>query len=144
MSEEVTQDEMDRDEEMLNEAEDRADINMDAAEGYGAPMQEEKINQFTITKEAIHSKDAVRTTFLKREELGLPLFSVRFYLGCQSIAESFNAQMIADYFKSHVQNISSSGMSNEGFIMKLNVTNRRDVTRRHERRVEGIKENEAP
>lgn len=134
--------EINQEDNQLNDAEDRADINLDLADSYGAPDPSEKINQYTITKEAIKSKDPVRTTFLHKEELGKPLFSVRFYLSMQSIAETYNSELISNYFKNHVNNIASSGMSNEGFIMKLNVTNNRNVTRRHERKIQGIKQGE--
>lgn len=145
MNEEIEKeldDEMTNEDNSLNEAEDKLDINMDMAENYGAPEPSEKINQYTITKTAIESKDPTRTTFLKREELGIPLFSVRFYLSCKSICQTYNCKLLEDYFNSHINNITSSGMSNEGFIMKLNVTNKRDVTRRHERKIEGIKQEE--
>lgn len=134
--------EMENEERTLDEAEDRADINADLAEGYGSPDPSEKINQYTITKEAIKAKDATRTTFLHKEELGKPLFSVRFYQSMKSIAKMYNSELVKEYFDNHIKNITSSGMSNEGFIMKLNVTNNRNVRRTSERKIEGIKQGE--
>ncbi len=108
----------------------RAEASQDVADDYGYPTPEEKINQFTIMKQALDSKNNVKTTYLTRPELGKPLFSMRFYLDCAKMAEIYNSELIKNYFMNKVQNIASSGMSNEGFMMKLNVTNRRDVTRK--------------
>ena len=137
-------DNMDEIENQEEEADLRAELNSDAIQDYGAPTPEEKINQFTILKSAFDRKDTLRTTFLRKEELGKPMFSVRFYLGCESLCKMFNAPMIEEYFKNHVQNITGSGMSNEGFAMKLNVSNIRNVKRTHERKFEDIGENKAP
>lgn len=126
------------------EAENRAEVNAEVAEEYGAPTPEEKINQFTITDKAIKRKDSLKTTYLTKGELGLPLFSVRFYLDCASIADVYNSQLIKEYFLNKIQNTAASGMSNEGFIMKLNVTNRREVARRHTRTLPTKEEGENP
>jgi hypothetical protein len=127
---------IDSEENLENETETRAEINAELAEAYGSPTSEEKINQFKITQDAIKSKDNIKTTFLTKAELGIPLFSARFYLDCASLCKTYNAKLLTDYFKTKVQNISKSGMSNEGFIMKLNVTAKRDIVRRHERRID--------
>lgn len=122
---------MEEQDNLYNEAEERADANMDVSEDYGSPSVPEKLNQFTILKDAIHSKDNVKTTYLTTKELGRPQFSVRFYMNCKSISDTFNSNLISNYFKDKIQNITGSGMSNEGFAMKLSVTNKRDVTRKH-------------
>ena len=122
---------MSEEDNFYQQAIDRAEVNAEVAEEYGAPDQPEKLNQFSILKSAFDSKDNLKTTFLRREELGKPLFSVRFYQDCATLCELYGAELVKTYFKNKVQNIAASGMSNEGFAMKLSVTNKRDVTRRH-------------
>jgi hypothetical protein len=134
---------MDEEEALYDDAEDRAEINADVNESYGAPTPEEKINQHTIIKQAIDSKDSLRVTYLTKGELGLPLFSTRFYLDCATICKMYNSNLLKSYFMDKIQNTSSSGMSNEGFMMKQNVTTGKNITRRHIRN-EPLKEGENP
>lgn len=119
------------DQTAYDDAETRAEVNADAAEGYGYPQPEEKYNQFKIFSEAIKRKDTTRTTFLTKGELGRPLFSVRFYLHCYNLAKSFNSPSVMEYFGKKAGVITDSGMSNEGFILKLNVSSNRTVRRTH-------------
>jgi hypothetical protein len=122
-----------------DETELRAEINQEVMEGYGAPTGEEKINQHTIFKKALENKDTIRTTYLTKGELGKPLFSVRFYLNCLKISKRFNAREVDKYFLEKIRNITDSGMSNEGFLMKLNVSNRKQVTRKTEKKESELK-----
>lgn len=137
-------DETDEDESMEAEAEMRAEISQDIASDYGAPEPEEKINQHTIIKKAIDATDNIKTTFLTKGELGRPLFSMRFYLDCAKICSMYRAPKAARYFWNKAQIIAKSGMSNEGFTMKLAVTNKRDVTRTHHRKVSDEQDRPAP
>ncbi len=127
--------------------EDRMAAQQQFAEAYGSPEPEEKHNQHTFLSNAIKSKDTVRTTFLSEQEIGKPLFSVRFLLDMEDVshhyldgfAEAFGGKnRISDYFFNKVQNITDSGMSNKGFAMNLNVTRKMDTTRT---RVKGNIEN---
>ncbi len=127
--------------------EDRQAAQQVFAEAYGSPEPEEKHNQHTFLSNAIKAKDTVRTTFLSDQELGRPLFSVRFLLDMEDVSRHYldifadgcgGNNRIADYFLNKVQNITDSGMSNKGFAMNLNVTRKMDTTRT---RVKGNIEN---
>ncbi len=127
--------------------EDRLAAQQEFAEAYGSPEPEEKHNQHTFLSKAVGAKDTVRTTFLSDSELGRPLFSVRFLLDMEDVSRHYldifaveygGSNRIADYFLNKVQNITSSGMSNKGFAMNLNVTRKMDTTRT---RVKGNIEN---
>ena len=128
--------------------EDRLAAQQEFAEAYGSPEPEEKQNQHSfLHKAAFSSPDTIRTTFLSETELGRPLFSVRFLLDMEDVSRHYldgfakecnGNNRIADYFLNKVQNITSSGMSNKGFAMNLNVTRKMDTTRT---RVKGNIEN---
>jgi hypothetical protein len=128
--------------------EDDQELRQELQEEYGSPIPEEKHNQWTTINTALRNPDTVRTTFLSESELGRPLFSVRFLLDMQDCAiyslnnelesmgfEAKSSNLIANYFWEKVQNITSSGMSNKGFTMNLNVTQRKDTTRKRIREV---------
>lgn len=127
--------------------EDRQAAQQEFAEAYGSPEPEEKHNQHTFLSKAVSAKDTVRTTFLSDQELGRPLFSVRFLLDMEDVSHHYldgfvdevdGSNRIANYFLNKVQNITDSGMSNKGFTMNLNVTRKMDTTRT---RVKGNIEN---
>ena len=127
--------------------EDRIATQQELAEQYGSPEPEEKHNAHTFLSKAIAAKDTVRTTFLSEQELGRPLFSVRFLLDMEDVSRHYlnifakmcgGENRIADYFLNKVQNITDSGMSNKGFAMNLNVTRKMDTVRT---RVKGNIEN---
>ncbi|KKL72879.1 hypothetical protein LCGC14_2080480 [marine sediment metagenome] len=127
--------------------EDRLAAQQEFAEAYGSPEPEEKHNQHTFLSKAVSAKDTVRTTFLSDQELGRPLFSVRFLLDMEDVSRHYldifaescgGDNRIANYFLNKVQNITDSGMSNKGFTMNLNVTRKMDTTRT---RVKGNIEN---
>ena len=127
--------------------EDRLAAQQEFAEAYGSPEPEEKHNQHTFLSKAVSAKDTVRTTFLSDQELGRPLFSVRFLLDMEDVSRHYldifaesceGHNRIANYFLNKVQNITDSGMSNKGFTMNLNVTRKMDTTRT---RVKGNIEN---
>jgi len=136
--------EEEQEDNQYDEAEQRAEINAETAEAYGSPTPEEKINQFKIISDALKSKENIKTTWLKEEELGKPMFSTRFYLDCASISNTFGSPLVEEYFRNKTQNIASSGMSREGFTMKLNVTNRREVNRKNQRSFKDKEEENAP
>lgn len=127
MSEEYDQE----DSNAYDDAERRNEVSQEVMEAYGSPVPEEKINQFKIFDKAIERRDTTRTTYLTKGELGKPLFSVRFYLNCYETAKSFNAPLIEKYFLKKAGVITNTGMSNEGFILKLSVSSNRTVKRTH-------------
>lgn len=126
--------------------EDDMDFNKDMQdESYGYPTPDPKYNQHVFLHQAaFESNDTIKTTFLTTEELGRPLFSVRFMLDLRTMAQNiavgnYNLDKIAEYWLSKIQNVTNSGMSNEGFTMNLNVTQKRDMVRKKVRDVSGLK-----
>lgn len=138
----------DAQDELEDDAADTYEDNMDVQKDYLAPEPDEKHNQWSTINKAISTKDTVRTTFLDANEIGRPLFSVRFYLDQEDLAHHYldkelsamgyvpvGANIVAEYFKNKVQNITDSGMSNKGFTMNLAATSKRDVTKKRIREV---------
>ncbi len=145
----LTEEELEQYQEMQEDAaddvqEDQFANQQELAEAYGSPEQEEKYNQHTFLSKAVNADDTVRLTYLDEWELGRPMFSVRFLLDMEDIAKYYLDQMasdlsnedkiilnnVADYFRKKIDNITSSGMSKEGFTMNLNVTKKMDVMRK--------------
>ena len=135
-----------------DQQEDQYDNTQEFQEGYGSPEPEEKQNQHSfLHKAAYGSDDTVRTTFLSQEELGRPLFNVRFLLDLEDISKWYldayaklygegGINRVSDYFKQKTQNITDSGMSKEGFAMNLNVTRKMDTIRKRVRaNIENLK-----
>lgn len=123
--------------------EDAQDMTAEMQELYGAPEPEQKHNQHSFLHKAVFdAEDTVRTTFLKQEELGRPLFTLRFMLDMEDVCkyyldpilksiklDPYSTNGIANYFKAKIQNVTHSGMSNGGFAMMMNVTQKKDLTR---------------
>lgn len=110
-------------------------------EAYGYPPTEEKLNQHAfLNKAAFETDNTIKTTFLHPEELGRPLFNMRFLMDMEDIAKHYidvfakeyanGENKIALYFLNKAYNISESGMSNEGFAMNLNTMRQVQMTRR--------------
>lgn len=126
------------------EMEDNIVLSQELQESYGSPTPEEKYNAHTfLHKSAFESTDTVRTTFLHEGELGRPIFTVRFMLDMEDVAnyylnpilkqlklDSLRYNAISNYFNEKIRNVTHSGMSNKGFAMNLNVTQKKDMTRK--------------
>ena len=126
-----TEDEEDEQEEAIEE---NMELSQEIQDAYGAPEPDAKHNQYTyLHKASFDSDDTVRTTFLHEGELGRPLFTVRFLLDLYKMAMYDDLDKIAAYYREKVQNITHSGMSNKGFAMTLNVTQRKDVQKKRMR-----------
>lgn len=146
--EEVDEMEQEAEEDSEEREEDSTDLREELTEEYGSPIPEEKHNQWTTINKALGLQDTVRTTFLTESELGRPTFSVRFLMNMHDDAlyalnndlfimgyEPKEANLIANYFWDKLQNVTGSGMSNKGFTMNLNVTQKRDTTRKKIREI---------
>lgn len=142
-----------KEDQQEQQVEDQYETQQELMEGYPVPEPDEKQNAHTfLHKAAFDSPDTVRTTFLFPEELGRPLFSVRFMLKMQDVAKYYLDPLlihlkldplinnrIATYFWEDVQNVTSSGMSNKGFAMNLNVTRKVDATKKKVRQTSELK-----
>ncbi len=123
---------------------DQLENSFDFQQSYGAPEPEERQNQHSfLHKAAFGTQDTVKTTFLSPEELGRPMFNVRFLMDLCDISNHYinpilvrlgldpkTDNRIANYFGEKTQNITASGMSREGFAMNLNVTRKMDTVRK--------------
>lgn len=137
----ATLDEMEDLQEEQSEAmqENQAELSEEMKELYGTPNQEEKQNQHSFLHKATFENDnTIRTTYLNQNEIGRPDFSVRFLQSIKTISEQELDEItekigclniIAQYFDAKIKNITDSGMSNEGFAMKLNVTRNINTTK---------------
>lgn len=145
----ISQEEIEEAEDEQEEnAEDAYEENLELQKDYMAPEPEEKHNQFTIIDKALKAQDTVRSTFLTEQELGRPLFSVRFYMDYHDLSQHYlnntlarlgldpkEWNFVANYFQNKYQNITDSGMSNKGFTMNIAVTQKRDTIKKRVREV---------
>lgn len=145
--EEIAQVMQDMETDRLQDIEDdRLLTNQEFQEGFGPGLPDEKHNAHTfLNKATFESPNTLKTTFLSEPELGRPDFSVRFLQSIKTVAEDLINPLakeldlqngIAHYFKEKIENITSSGMSNKGFSMNLNVTRRMDA--RRERSIQNL------
>ena len=100
-----------------------------------------------LHKAVFDQQETLKTTFLTEGELGRPDFSTRFLLSIKTVAEDLIDPLakelglengIAHYFGEKVENITSSGLSNKGFSMNINVTRKMDATRKKVREIEPL------
>lgn len=143
---EPTEEELDDIEEEISEEErlKQFEDSLDLQEEYDVPVPEERQNQHSFLHKAAFSKevDSIKTTFLSKEELGKPIFTVRFLMEMEIVASYYLDEIankygidnkLKKYFRSKILNITDSGMSNEGFVMNLNVTTKKDISRKRQR-----------
>ncbi len=83
-------------------------------------------------------ENTIRTTFLHEGELGKGLFTVRFIMDMVDVSKFYLDPVckelkinnrISEYLQAKIINVTTSGMSNKGFAMNLNVTRKMDSTR---------------
>lgn len=137
-------------EELEDLQEDNVESNLEAQQDYGYPTADPVFNQHAFLHQAaFNAEDTLRTTFLSTEELGRPLFTVRFMLDLYKIAldeslissegKVLSLNKIAEYWRQKIFNVTNSGMSNEGFSMNLNVTQKKERSRRRSVDMSGLK-----
>lgn len=132
---EEVQDEMEE-----NTAESMENSQVEGKEVYGLPEPEPMYNQHSFIATSINRElDTEKVTYLTESELGRPLFSVRFLLDMEDILKYYLDDLcvqydvqnrLSDYFRKKIHNVSSSGMSNNGFIQNLNASKRLEITRK--------------
>jgi len=134
----------DKEDDLLENLENNYGLTQEVQDGYSERDKDEKQNAHSfLHKATFENKDTIRTTYLKDHELGKPHFNVRTLMDLESISKYYldpiiisllklspnSHNGIANYFKAKRSNITDSGMSNDGFSMKLNVTQKRDTTK---------------
>lgn len=139
----------DQEDDAEDTSEDNLELSQELNEQYAtAGEPQTPFNQWQLIKKAIEQDDTVRTTYLTKEELGKPLFTVRFLMDMEDVAhhylkdmlierglDPYHDNIVARYLANKYQNISSSGMSNQGFTMNLSVTRKTDATKKRIREV---------
>ena len=114
----------------------------------GVPEPEQRFNQHVFLSQSIDSDEPEKVTFMSESELGRPLFNLRFLLDIEDICKYYLDGLakeykidnkISNYFREKINNISSSGMSNKGFVQNLNASKKIDVTRSRIRNLEPLK-----
>ncbi len=145
MHEEMQQLELDNSQDMED---DRMLSQQEFQESYGAPEPEERHNQHKFISDSLNFSEPEKVTYMSESELGNPLFTLRFLLDIEDICKYYLDDMckglnspnkIALYFREKIINMSSSGMSNKGFIQNLNVTKKMEATRQRLRERESVK-----
>ncbi len=127
-----------QEDESLDAQEEQNMTNQAFNEAHSVNESQEQYNSHNFLADSINFGSPEKVTYLTEQELGRPLFSVRFLLDLEDICYYYiddlveihgGSNKVALYFRRKVQNISDSGMSNEGFIQTLNVTRKMDMTR---------------
>lgn len=126
-----------------DEMEEQSEISQEVNEGYGSPEPEQRLSAHSfLHKATFESSNTLRTTFLDTGELGRPLFTVRTLLDLKGYADHYlypmlislglnnDSNYISKYFQAKTGNVTDSGMSNKGFAMNLNVTQKKDLTKK--------------
>lgn len=130
----------DQEESMLNSQEFN--------DGIGVPEPEQQFNKHVFLASTLSLDNPEKVTYLDASELGKPLFNMRFLLDMEDVCKHYlddlckehnQTNKIAAYFRAKIQNVSDSGMSKDGFVQKLNVTNKMDLTRRRVRNTSNLK-----
>lgn len=123
MKEDLLEEQKEEERELLE------DMKEEDAEAYGVPEAEEKHDRFKFLTEIRDGDDTIRTTYLTKTELGVPLFSVRFWLNLQLLAELKKYKIISDYLYNKALVTTHSGLSREGFLVNTTVTKRKEMTK---------------
>ena len=115
MTEEVTDDEIEKLEEELKKLEDKDT-------SYGSPKPSEKDSQFKFFRDILKIEDTTRVGNLTAQELGLTKLGVRHYQEIAAYAGVEGLDIVQDYLMLKSQIISSTSMSKKGFWAELFVT----------------------
>jgi len=108
-------------EKMEQEREISDEISDDDPQGMGYPQPEEEFDKFKFLTEVKEAQDTVKTTLLTKGELGVPLFSVRFYLTQELKTRLKGYNIIGDYLRNKGIVTTDTGLSRDGFLMGLSL-----------------------
>ena len=114
--------------QMLEEQQDfMDDIREEQMEEGMTPETEKILDKYKFLNEVKESDNTIKTSYVTKAELGKPLFPVRFWLEIASYAKLKNYDTIRKYCLEKANNITDTGLSNEGFLLGLVVTKRRET-----------------
>lgn len=104
------------------------ELTEESAEAMLRSFAEQKETSFGFFKEVIKKEDSSKISNLDIDELGNPVLPVRSYqelaLFCNNICDE---KEFADYFTKKAEIILSTGLSKEGFLLKIVGTQRKEI-----------------
>lgn len=136
MNEDETEEEMKEDlieEDIEAQNELREELSEEDAEAYGITEPEKQYDRFKFLTEVRELPDTIRTSFLSKQELGSPLFPVRFWLNLEILARLRGYKLVGDFLLKKALITTHSGLSKEGFLLNTAITNRREALRKKSR-----------
>ena len=84
--------------------------------------QKEKDNIFIFARELIKSKDTRKFGFLDQKYVGIPKMPINSYLEIANYCEVEEMKDLGTIFRTEAENILSTSLSIQGFLLKLLVT----------------------
>ena len=114
-------------------AEEQQELMKDLAEedieAYGSVEPDKEYGLMKFLTEVRDIDDTTRTSYLTKTELGIPLFSVRFWENLKIIAIMRKRLLLAAFIQKKVLSTTTTGLSREGFLMNTTITKRKERTR---------------
>lgn len=105
------------------------------AAGYGSPLPEEKPSIHLFLEKVVKSSDTTKLGNLQKEEIGIAKIPLRTYREianfCERVADKPG---MAEYFRKKGEILPATSLSNEGFMMRLAATTRREIANVTKRR----------
>lgn len=95
----------------------------------GAPKPDPAFERYKFLTEARDNSETIRTSFVTKEELGVPLFSIRFWLDLELIATQKKLELLKRYLHGKALVTTDTGYSREGFFLNTSITRRRELAR---------------
>lgn len=108
----------------------------------GVPQQDPSYERFKFLTEVREIPETIRTSYLTHAELGVPLFSVRFWMNLELIAAQKEYKYLKKFLHEKATVTTTSGLSREGFLMNTAITRRRESSRnktKYSQEVENVK-----
>jgi len=105
----------------------------------GVPQQDPYFDRMKFLTEVRDQPETVRTSYLTKEELGVPLFSVRFWLNLELIAAQKGYELLKLFLHNKTLATTHSGLSREGFLLNTAITKRRESARNRTKSIQEVK-----
>ena len=118
---------MDKEAELAEQQDFMDDMKEEQLEDSMLPEQERLLDKYLFLNNVKESDNTIKTSYLTKTELGKPLFPVRFWMELATYAELKGYHIVKEYCISKAKNITDTGLSNEGFLLGLVVTKRRET-----------------
>lgn len=128
MEEQYNEDEIEdmKEDMMEDDKELQQELTDEEKEAYGVPEPEQTFERFKFLTEVRDRDDTLRTSYLTKGELGMPLFSVRFWENLKLIADLKDKQILAGFLHNKALATTHTGLSREGFLLNTAITKRKE------------------